>query len=126
MNSQEINTNDTNQDNPWETLPGGGGDLIDHPIFFLPIAALLISIGYLLVQIFIWMKTAEWCSFSFHKSLVDVGLINQYFYINIPNALGIQKILNWFLFSSATFAYFILSIFLWLLCLGILEEKNKT
>lgn len=84
------------------------GDMLNKGIAFLLLPALALSGYYFLAQISEWFKTAEWHWISLHQSLVDFGLIDQYFYFNVPNALGMEKILNGILSLSATFSYFML------------------
>ena len=95
-------------------------DMLNRGVVLLLLATLVLSGYYFLEPILAWFKTAEWHWISLHQSLVDFGLIDQYFYFNIPNALGVEKILNGILSLPAEFSYFILSVFLgylWLLIL---------
>jgi hypothetical protein len=72
-----------------------------------------------------WFKTAEWHWISVHQSLVDFGLIDQYFYFSVPNALGVEKLLNGILFLLAAFSYLFLYGGLFFSYLSILTGKNN-
>jgi hypothetical protein len=105
-------------------------DMLYRVILFLSLAPLVISGYYLLVQILAWFKTAEWHWISIHQSLVDFGLIDQYFYFSVPNALGMEKLLNGILFLSAAFSYFMLAVLVWWFIFLLLEyfdrQKQRT
>lgn len=96
--------------------------LIKEPhsiIFLIAIIFFNISLIFGLYQLKCWIETAKWPFISLHQSLAEFGFIDPYFYFDIPDKLGFEKILNSILFSSAPFIYFSISAFLFIIYLMI-------
>lgn len=74
---------------------------------FSGICTFLVSVLVTSFQIISWLKTANWEPITFYQAGVSLGILDPYFYFDMPNALGVQKILNWFLHSSvASIAFY--------------------
>lgn len=48
-------------------------------VVLLGLIAMFVSIGYLLIQIYHWLRTAEWDGFTSQQSLAQIRLIDQLF-----------------------------------------------